>query len=73
MANAPDATTRERLAETTAKTRDTLGDHLRHEETEALPLVQRLLPEEGWQKGEKAAGDGNGVRALPFLATWAAR
>ena len=55
MAQEPDAATRDRLAATTEAARDTLSDHMGHEETEALPLVQKLLPHEGWERVEKAA------------------
>jgi hemerythrin-like domain-containing protein len=72
MARTPDAATRDRLAETAASARDTLADHLRHEETEALPLVQALLPQEGWDRVEKAAGSGQSPRKLFFLVPWAA-
>ena len=58
MARTPDAETRNRLADAAAATRDSLSHHLRHEETEALPLVQALLPAEGWERVEQAAGSG---------------
>jgi hemerythrin-like domain-containing protein len=72
MAAAPDPATRDRLAAATEAARDTLSDHMRHEETEALPLVQSLLSEEGWQRVETAAGEGKSVRELLFLAPWVA-
>src|SRR4029453_4337101 len=62
MARTPDAATRDHLAEVTERARDTLSDHMRHEETDALPLVQALLSAEGWDRVEKAAGDGKSVR-----------
>ena len=43
-----------------------------HEEREALPLVQELLSEAGWQRVEKAAGSGKGLKDLMFLAPWIA-
>ena len=43
-----------------------------HEEREALPLVQELLSAEGWQKVEKAAESGKGLKDLVFLAPWIA-
>ena len=61
MAQAPDAATRDRLAASTETARDTLSDHMGHEEREALPLVQELLSAEGWQRVEKAAGSGKGL------------
>ncbi len=72
MAQAPDAATRDRLAATTETARDTLSDHMGHEEREALPLVQELLSAEGWQRVEKAAGSGKGLKDLMFLAPWIA-
>lgn len=72
MARAPDAGTRDRLAADTETARDTLSDHMGHEEREALPLVQDLLSEEGWQRVEKAAGSGKSLRDLMFLAPWIA-
>jgi hypothetical protein len=72
MAQAPDAATRDRLAAATKTSRDTLSDHMGHEEREALPLVQELLSEEGWQRVEKAAGSGKGLKDLMFLAPWIA-
>jgi hypothetical protein len=72
MAQTPDAATRDRLAADTETARDTLSDHMGHEEREALPLVQELLSEEGWQRVEKAAGSGKGLKDLMFLAPWVA-
>jgi iron-sulfur cluster repair protein YtfE (RIC family) len=72
MAQAPDAATRDRLAADTETARDTLSDHMGHEEREALPLVQDLLSEEGWQRVEKAAGSGKSLKDLMFLAPWIA-
>ena len=72
MAREPDAATRDRLAATTDAARDTLSHHMGHEETEALPLVQRLLSAEGWERVEQAAGSGKSARDLLFLVPWVA-
>ncbi|TFV73848.1 hemerythrin domain-containing protein [Blastococcus sp. CT_GayMR19] len=72
MAQGPDAATRDRLAATTETARDTLSHHMGHEETEALPLVQRLLSAEGWERVENAAGSGKSARDLLFLVPWVA-
>lgn len=48
-----------------------LLDHLRHEETGALPLVQVLLSEEEWAGCEKAAGKAYPLRRIPFILPWA--
>ncbi len=73
MVGSPDAGTAERLAEQAAAARDTLAAHLRHEETEALPLLQRHLSAAGWQRVEAAAGEGVAPRDLPFFVPWAAK
>lgn len=73
MATSPTATTAERLADHTRAARDTLSAHLRHEETEALPLLQRHLSAAGWQRVEDAAGEGISPRDLPFFVPWAAK
>ena len=72
MARRPDAATRDRLADTAEAARDTLSAHMGHEETEALPLVQRLLSAEGWERVEKAAGSGKSAKDLLFLVPWVA-
>jgi iron-sulfur cluster repair protein YtfE (RIC family) len=72
MAQEPDAATRDRLAATTEAARDTLSDHMGHEETEALPLVQKLLSHEDWERVEKAAGSGKSFTDLLFLVPWVA-
>jgi hemerythrin-like domain-containing protein len=72
MAQQPDAATQDRLAGSTEAARDTLSDHMGHEETEALPMVQQLLSAEGWERVEKAAGSGKSVTDLLFLVPWVA-
>ncbi len=72
MAHTPGTATRDRLAETTRTARDTLSAHMGHEERAALPLVQSLLTEEGWQRVEKAAGAGAGPAEVLFLVPWVA-
>jgi hypothetical protein len=47
-----------------------LVDHLRHEEAEALPLVQRTMTAEEWVASEKAAAKGYPLRLVPFLVCW---
>ncbi len=48
-----------------------LHEHLAHEETEALPLLQRTLSAEQFSLTEKAAKKAYPVRLLPFLVPWA--
>ena len=62
MARTPDAAVRDPAGRHRGGARDTLSEHMRHEETGALPLVQELLAAEGWERVEKAAGSGKGAR-----------
>ncbi len=50
--------------------RDALGDHLRHEETEALPLLQRTVTAEEHAAMGAAARKGHPLRSLTFLVPW---
>jgi hypothetical protein len=72
MAYAPDAAARDRLAARVTATRDSLAEHLAHEESGALPLAQRHLSEDEWAAAERAAQAGHGPRMMPFLLPWAA-
>jgi hemerythrin-like domain-containing protein len=51
--------------------REVLDEHLRHEETVVLPLVQRVMPPEQYQAVEKAIGTSSPVREVPFIVGWA--
>jgi hypothetical protein len=53
-------------------TRAALLDHLRHEETEALPLLQRVMTDEQYAACEAAAAKGYPAKLLPFLVPWVA-
>jgi iron-sulfur cluster repair protein YtfE (RIC family) len=72
MAQDPRPEIRDRLAEDLATIRDGLHRHLAHEETDALPLVQRYLSPAEWDASEKAAKKAYGLRQLGFLIPWAA-
>lgn len=48
-----------------------LADHLRHEETTALPLLQRTVTVEDYAAFEAAAEKGYPIRMVPFLVCWA--
>ena len=72
MASAPSSVTKDKLAADVAATRDSLAQHLEHEETEALPLVQRHLTAEEWEHAEKRAGSGVSLRQMAFLVPWMA-
>jgi len=51
--------------------REVLDEHLRHEETVVLPLVQRVMTAEEYQAVEKAIGKSYPVRDVPFIVGWA--
>jgi hypothetical protein len=53
-------------------TRAALLDHLHHEETEALPLLQRVLDDEQYAATEAAAAKAYPPRLFPFLIPWVA-
>ncbi len=56
-----------RLAVRLAETRELLDHHLRHEETEALVILQRHMTAEDWERIEKEHF-GDTKRNLPLLA-----
>ena len=49
-----------------------LLEHLAHEETEALPFLQRVMTAEEFAATEKAAEAGYPPRMVPFLVPWVA-
>jgi hypothetical protein len=51
--------------------RDALFEHLRHEEREALPLLQRTVSADEYAVMEGAAKKGYPLRTVPFLVPWA--
>ena len=72
MAAAPSEDRRNALDVHVSTTRTLLLDHLRHEETEALPLLQRMLTVEDYAVAEEAAQKGYPVRMTVFLVPWVA-
>ena len=50
--------------------RQLLADHLRHEETEAIPLIQRVMTGEEWAASETYATKGLDPRKLLELVPW---
>jgi len=50
--------------------RQLLGDHLRHEETEAIPLIQDVMTAEEWAASEAYATQGFSPRKLVDLVPW---
>ena len=51
--------------------REVLDEHLRHEETVVLPLVQRVMTAQQYEAVEKAVGKSYPLREVPFLIGWA--
>jgi hemerythrin-like domain-containing protein len=72
MAELPSDDQRNALDVHVTAMRSTLLDHLRHEETEALPLLQRTLTADDFAATERAAQRAYPVRAVPFLVPWVA-
>jgi hemerythrin-like domain-containing protein len=70
MAAHPCPAHRDRLDADLTRTRAALLDHLRHEETEAIPLMQQILPADDWDRSEKAALSTFPKRFVPFLVGW---
>ncbi|MFC7363524.1 hemerythrin domain-containing protein [Nocardioides astragali] len=50
--------------------REALLEHLAHEETQALPMLQRTLSEKENQAFEKAVGKHYPLKMVPFLLPW---
>jgi hemerythrin-like domain-containing protein len=72
MAAAPSEDQRNALDVHVSTTRALLLDHLRHEETEALPLLQRVLTVDDYVAVEAAAGSGYPLASVPFIVAWVA-
>lgn len=72
MAESPSEDQRNALDVHVSTTRTLLLEHLRHEETEALPLLQRTLTAEDFAATEAAAQKAYPVRTLAFLVPWVA-
>ena len=72
MATVPTEDQRNALDVHVSTTRTLLLDHLRHEESEALPLLQRTLTTEDFSATEAAAEKGYPLRIMAFLLPWVA-
>jgi hemerythrin-like domain-containing protein len=70
MAGHPCADHRNALDVHVTTARQLLVDHLRHEETEALPLVQRVMTADDWAAAEAFAGIGITPRQIVALVPW---
>ena len=51
--------------------REVLDEHLRHEESVVLPLVQRVMTTQEYLGVEKEIGKSYPVRDIPFIVGWA--
>ena len=72
MATAPDTQTRNHLIEVVHAAHASVYGHLAHEETEALPILQRHLSGKGWKKAEHKAKAQKDPRKIAFLVPWLA-
>ncbi len=61
---------RNALAVRLAALREMLAEHLRHEETEALALVQRVVTAQEFAQIEKGVSKAYPLRSVPFLVPW---
>lgn len=66
----PCAEHRDALESRLSALRESLAEHLRHEEADALPLLQRTMTVEEWAAAEKYAGKAYPKRMLAFLVPW---
>jgi hypothetical protein len=71
LAGHADEDARAALAVRLVAARERLGEHLRHEETEAIPLIQRLLTNAEWERiDEEHFKKGVGLREVFALVPW---
>ena len=72
LAHHPDEDARTALAVRLASARERLGAHLRHEETEAIAIIQRVLTAEEWERlEEEELKPGIPFSSLLALVPWA--
>jgi iron-sulfur cluster repair protein YtfE (RIC family) len=72
LAHHADEDARAALAVRLASARERLADHLRHEETEAIAIIQRVLTAEEWQRlDEEELKPGIPFAQLLALVPWA--
>lgn len=72
LADHDDDDTRAALAVRLTATRERLGQHLAHEEVDAISMIQALLTPEEWAPIEKTFSDDMTLRKLAFEIPWAA-
>ena len=73
MAAGGSADDRAALAVRAAALRDSLGRHLAHEETEALPIVQRTMTAAEWAELERTGFEPPRPHELVFTVPWLCR
>jgi hypothetical protein len=71
MAGAPRAEVRDRLVADLTATRDQVGRHLAHEETDTLPLIQRLDAAAAWEGTSRTARKDATPADVGFMVPWA--
>ncbi len=73
LATRADEDTRAALAVRLVAARESLGRHLRHEETEAIPMIQALMTPEDWHRiDEEFFKSGLGLRDFAAIVPWVA-
>jgi iron-sulfur cluster repair protein YtfE (RIC family) len=70
MAAHPSTAAQAGLVDRVVALRRALLDHLRHEETEGLPLVQRWMSAQAWAVSEERAKQEFGLRDVAFALPW---
>lgn len=65
-----DARRGEAIAASLSELTGQLGAHMRHEEDEALPLVERTLGDEGWEAFGREAHRQTGMRDVATILPW---
>ncbi|WP_188187468.1 hemerythrin domain-containing protein [Nonomuraea sp. SYSU D8015] len=72
LASLPDADARDALEVRIVALNERLGQHLAHEERDAMALVQRYLTHADWESlEEEHFKSAYGPREMPFVASWA--
>jgi len=70
LADAPDEDARAAFQVRIVAFRERLGRHLAHEESDAMPLVQRYLTQQDWTATEKVANKRASVALIKYLMPW---
>ena len=71
LASHPEEDTRAALAVRLVAGRELLGEHLRHEETEAIAIIQQVMTAEEWQRlDEEVFKEGLTLKKIIGLVPW---